>query len=179
MKIKNIICYGMYKYIAFHLPKSSNSADGFFEKIRALLVRGYIEYSGNELNIQRNATIARRVKIGDYSGVGQKCVIQSNVSIGKHVMMGPEVLIYTQNHDFARTDIEMDKQGFRKEKPVIIDDDVWIGARAIILPGVRIGTGSIIGAGSVVTHNVPPYSVAAGNPAKVVKTRNVNGAENE
>jgi maltose O-acetyltransferase len=86
-------------------------------------------------------------------------------------MMGPEVLIYTQNHSFSRVDITMDQQGFSEEKKVIIDDDVWIGARVIILPGVKIGRGSVIGAGSVVSKSIPEYSVAVGNPCKVVKLR--------
>lgn len=87
-------------------------------------------------------------------------------------MMGPYVFIYTQNHNFSRTDISMDQQGWSEEKPVVIEDDVWIGARVTILPGVVIGSGSIIGASAVVTKSVPPYSVVAGNPAKVVKNRN-------
>lgn len=85
--------------------------------------------------------------------------------------MGPEVYIYTQNHHFDRTDISMDQQGFAEEKPVIIEDDVWIGSRVTILPGVRIGTGSIIGASAVVSKDIPPYSTAVGNPAQVVKSR--------
>ena len=77
-------------------------------------------------------------------------------------MMGPEVYIYTQNHDFKRTDITMDKQGWSAEKPVVIEDDVWIGSRVTILPGVTIGEGSIIGASSVVTKSCPPYSIVVG-----------------
>ncbi len=65
----------------------------------------------------------------------------------------------------------MDQQGFAEEKPVVIEDDVWIGSRVTILPGVTIGRGSVVGAAAVVTKDVPPYSVVAGNPAKVVKTR--------
>lgn len=91
--------------------------------------------------------------------------------IGKHVMMGPEVYIYTQNHDFSRMDIPMDQQGWSKERPVVIEDDVWIGSRVTILPGVVVGRGCVIGASAVVTKSCPPYSVVAGNPAKVVKLR--------
>lgn len=65
----------------------------------------------------------------------------------------------------------MDQQGWADEKPVVIEDDVWIGSRVIILPGVTIGKGSVIGASAVVSKSVPPYSVVAGNPAKIVKTR--------
>lgn len=86
-------------------------------------------------------------------------------------MMGPEVYIYTQNHNFKRIDITMDKQGWSEEKSVVIEDDVWIGSRVTILPGVRIGKGSIIGASAVVTKSCPPYSVVAGNPATIVKSR--------
>lgn len=86
-------------------------------------------------------------------------------------MMGPNVIIYTQNHRTDRTDIPMREQGMCEIKPVTIEDDVWLGARVCILPGVTIGKGSIIGACAVVSKSIPPYSLAVGNPAKVVKTR--------
>ena len=169
--MKRVICQGLYVVVGCHLPKTRNDANCFFERIRAFLVRNYIEDCGKHVNIQPKATIARRVKIGDWSGVGYRCLIQGNVFIGNHVMMGPEVYIYTQNHCFDRTDITMDQQGFSEEKPVVIEDDVWIGSRVTILPGVTIGKGSVVGASAVVSKDVPPYSVVAGNPAKVVKTR--------
>jgi maltose O-acetyltransferase len=65
----------------------------------------------------------------------------------------------------------MNKQGIDVERPIVIDDDVWIGARVIILPGVHIGTGAVIGAGAVVTKDVPAYAVVGGNPARVIKMR--------
>lgn len=86
-------------------------------------------------------------------------------------MMGTEVLIYTQNHNLSRLDITMDKQGFSEGKQVIIEDNVWSGARVILLPGVKIGRGSLIGPGLVVSKSIPGYSVAVGNPWKVVKKR--------
>lgn len=70
----------------------------------------------------------------------------------------------------------MRKQGMTEIRPVHIEDDVWIGARVCILPGVTIGKGSVIGACAVVSKSIPPYSVAVGNPAKVVKTRWNNGS---
>ena len=90
--------------------------------------------------------------------------------IGKNVMMGPECLIYTRNHRFDKTKLKYD--GYTETRPVIIKDDVWIGARVIILPGVSIGRGSTVGAGAVVSKSVPEYSVVVGNPAKVVKKLN-------
>ena len=86
-------------------------------------------------------------------------------------MMAPEVLILGGNHRFDRLDIPMMFQGNVEYAPVEIGNDVWIGSRVIILPGLKIGEGSIIGAGSVVTKDVMPYSIVAGNPAKLIKMR--------
>jgi maltose O-acetyltransferase len=81
------------------------------------------------------------------------------------------VIILTINHKYDRLDISMLEQGHQPPEPVIIADDVWIGTRAIILPGISIGRGAIIGAAAVVTKNVPEYAIVCGNPAKVVKYR--------
>ena len=86
-------------------------------------------------------------------------------------MMGTDCVIITRSHRHDRTDIPMMDQGFEEERPVFVGNDVWLGDRGIILPGVHIGDGCIIGAGSVVTRDIPPYSVAAGIPAKVIKDR--------
>lgn len=86
-------------------------------------------------------------------------------------MIGPYCFIYTSNHCTKRTDIPMFRQGDSVPRPVIISDDVWIGARVTILPGVHIGKGAIIGAGAVVTKDVPEYAVVGGNPAKIIKYR--------
>ena len=86
-------------------------------------------------------------------------------------MMGPEVAIYTVNHCTERIDIPMNVQGITPERPVVIGNDVWIGTRVIILGGVKVGTGSIIAAGSVVTKSIPAYTIVAGVPAKVVRVR--------
>ena len=86
-------------------------------------------------------------------------------------MMILEVLIDTKNNNFADISVPMVKQGYQETKQVIIEDDVWIGARSVILPGVKIGTGSIIAVGSVVTKDVEPFSIVAGVPAKLVNKR--------
>lgn len=85
--------------------------------------------------------------------------------------MGPECVIYTQNHKHSNIDIPMIDQGFEEIRPVHIMDDVWIGSRVIILPGVTIGKGCIIAAGSVVTKSIPDYSIVGGVPGKVIKSR--------
>ncbi|UUM13458.1 acyltransferase [Clostridiaceae bacterium HFYG-1003] len=91
--------------------------------------------------------------------------------------MGPECQIWTVNHKTDRVDIPIKYQGNSKEQPVIIEDGVWIGSRVTILPGVRVGKHSVVGAGAVVTKDISPYSVAVGNPAKVVKNRLENFCE--
>ena len=90
---------------------------------------------------------------------------------GDNVMMGPECLLFTRNHRIGSTEIPINKQGYDGLQPIIIGNDVWIGARVIILPGVQISDGAVIGAGSVVTYNVDSYDVVAGNPAKLIRKR--------
>ena len=140
-------------------------------KLRNYFVRKYIKSAGKNMNIGRYCKIHKNTTIGDHSGVGFGCEIPNGVTLGSHVMMGPDVLIFTQNHQTADTEIPMREQGMAPLKPVVIGDDVWIGARVCILPGVTIGQGAVIEACAVVSKDVPAYSVAVGNPARVVKKR--------
>ena len=130
-----------------------------------------LENCGKGVNIESGATFSSKVTLGDYSGIGINAKIYGTCHIGRYVMMGTDVTIITRNHRFDRTDIPMMEQGFEEERPVYIGNDVWIGDRALILPGVHIGDGSIIAAGAVVTKDVPPYSIAAGVPARKIRDR--------
>ena len=172
MNIKNIIAYTLYYSFGFYLPKTNARISLGSKTIRSVLAKGFVAHIGKGVNIQRKAIIVKKLSLDDYSGIGESSFIQGDVTIGKHVMMGPQVFIYTQNHQFASTDITMDRQGFGEEKGVVIKDDVWIGGRVTILPGVTVGTGAVIGAGAVVSHDVPDYALVVGNPARVVKYRN-------
>ena len=96
--------------------------------------------------------------------------VHGPLRIGENVMMGPDVTILSQTHNIERTDIPMGKQGMR-EAEVIIGNDVWIGMRSIIMPGVKIGDGAVIGAGAVVTKDVPDYAIVGGVPARIIKYR--------
>lgn len=136
-------------------------------------MRKYAKFVGGGVNIGRKCFIHKNTEIGDNSGVGYACEINNGVRIGKNVMMGPYVLIYTQNHCTRNADIPMREQGMLNIQPVTIEDDVWIGGRVCILPGVTIGHGSVIGACAVVSKDVPPYSVVVGNPGRVVKNRKI------
>ncbi len=93
------------------------------------------------------------------------------ISIGKNVMMGNDVMIIGTNHEFLRIDIPMIEQELQPNRESKIGDDVWIGLRVFILPGVSIGSGVIVGAGAVVTKDIPDWAVAVGNPARVVRYR--------
>jgi len=108
--------------------------------------------------------------IGDdfYMNVG--CHLLGEISIGSHVMIGSQVVIWGRDHGIMNNNTPM-KQQPHKSSPIIIEDDVWIGAHVTILKGVKLGKGSVIGAGSVVTKDVPEYAIFAGNPAKLIKYR--------
>lgn len=110
--------------------------------------------------------------IGNNVGIAQNCFIQvrGKVTIGNDVMFGPGVSIFSEDHGFIDLNIPMiDQQEIRKD--VSIENDVWIGTNAIVLGGVTIGTGSIIAAGSVVKSSIPPYSIVAGVPGKIIRSR--------
>ena len=109
--------------------------------------------------------------IGDRSQLGVNCKVESDLVMGSDVVMGPDVVIMSSAHAFERTDIPINQQGNLPRKPVVIGNDVWIGTRVIILPGVNIGDQAVIGAGAVVTKNVPPRAIVVGNPARIVRYR--------
>ena len=129
--------------------------------------------AGRSVNVEQGAYFGSgwEVEIGDHSGLGVNCVVPFNLKVGRDVMMGPDVLILGENHRFDDLDRPMRLQGYTIAPPVRIEDDVWIGARVTILPGLTIGKGAIIGAGAVVTKDVPPYAICAGNPARVIRFR--------
>jgi acetyltransferase-like isoleucine patch superfamily enzyme len=97
----------------------------------------------------------------------------SKIVFGDNVMMGPGVKIFSSNYTTTDTEVPMIFQPFI-EKDIIIGNDVWLGSNSIVVAGVKIGDGTIIGAGSVVTKDIPEYTIAAGIPAKPVKSRKGN-----
>lgn len=116
----------------------------------------------------------QNIEIGENVFIGDKSTIASTVSvkIGNNVMFGPEVMIIGGDHNFSQIGlpmIQVKKGG--KNSPIIIEEDCWIGARAIVLKGVKIREGAVIGAQSLVNRNILPYSINAGNPCKYIKPR--------
>ena len=171
-KARQVLGLIIYNTMAKHLPVSYAKCAGRFAKaMRALCARLILEQCGKNVNIEKGADFALDVKIGNNSGIGKNSIIGARTEIGNDVMMGEACHIYTRNHKTDRLDIPMCRQGFEEYKPVIIGNDVWIGARVTILPGVKIGNGVIVGAGAVVTGKIPDYAVVGGVPARVIKYR--------
>jgi maltose O-acetyltransferase len=173
--MKKIIRIGVilfYELIAKNLPFSYSKFNLGQLYLRRWVLKNLSPKVGVNVNLERKAWITNwnNVEIGNNSGIGMNSRIGS-VCIGNNVLMGPDCCILSNNHEFKRVDIPMTQQGYMGDKKVIIEDDVWIGQRVIILPGVIIGKGSILGAGSVITKNVAPYSIMGGNPAKLIRKR--------
>lgn len=134
---------------------------------------------GNNVTIKSNtiiectgvlANLGVGLQIGNQVGISQNCFIQvrGSVKICDNVIMGPNVQIFSENHTFSEFDKPINQQG-QTRSGIIIENGVWVGANSILLDGITVGQNSVIGAGSVVTKNVKPYTVVAGNPAKIIK----------
>jgi acetyltransferase-like isoleucine patch superfamily enzyme len=115
------------------------------------------------------------IEIGAHSTVNEFCSLHGagGIRIGDGVRIGCHTVIHSVEHHFRRLDVPIWKQG-TYAKPIVINDDVWVGANCTIIGGVTIGAHSIIGAHSLVTKDVPPYSVAYGVPAKIRRSRKDN-----
>lgn len=157
---------------------------------KTLFIGDYVEINavsalgvkiGDNVSIHRNTIIdctggirslGEGLEIGNNVGFSPNCFIQvrGNVKIGNNVIFGPYVKIFSETHNFSNQDKYINEQG-ETRKGVIIEDGVWVGAAAIILDGVTVGSNSIVAAGSVVTKNVPPFTIVAGMPAEVIKNR--------
>lgn len=119
----------------------------------------------------------KTIELGDYVAIGPGASFiasESSITIGNKVMFGPGVTIRGGNHNtsvIGKYMYDVREKRPEDDVPVVIEDDVWVGTNVTILKGVRVGRGSIIAAGAVVNKNVPPYSIVAGVPAKVIKMR--------
>jgi acetyltransferase-like isoleucine patch superfamily enzyme len=111
------------------------------------------------------------VIIGDRTRIGMSNVLIGPVNIGNDVMFAQNIVLSGLNHGYEDITIVPHKQKVTKA-PIIIEDEVWLGANVVVVAGVSIGKHSVIAAGSIVTKNIPSYSVAVGNPARVIKKFN-------
>ena len=138
---------------------------------------------GNRCTVGRYSTIrptnvlldeaGEGLKVGNNSNIGAYSYIGCSgyIEIGNNVMMGPRVNLMSENHNFSELNSSIKSQGIARSF-ILIEDNVWIGVNSTILPGVTIGSGSIIAAGAVVTKDVPKNTIVGGIPAKIIRSRN-------
>jgi maltose O-acetyltransferase len=158
----------------------------FFQPLKMFFVRAKLASKGhvvmkncvlknvilteNALIEPNNRLIGQKtIKIGKNFHINVGCHILGDVTIGDNVLIGPKTVIWGRDHGIKKNMI-MNQQG-HTDAPIVIGNDVWIGANVTILKGITIADGAIVGAGSVVTKDVPEYAIVVGNPARVVKYR--------
>lgn len=140
-------------------------------KARQFFARRICAEAGSHIVIDRNSTFSSKVHMGDYARIGRDCELHGEVHLGDHVLMAPEVVLYTVNHEHGSLDVSIDLQGDTEMRPIYVGNDVWLGRRVMVMPGVHIGDGCIVAAGAVVVKDVPAFSIVGGVPAKVIGSR--------
>ncbi|MFY0518406.1 acyltransferase [Lysinibacillus sp. UGB7] len=168
---KKIFIFSMYSYLENLFFLMLNLLPYF---IRKCLYKILFEEFGEHNHIDHGTYFryTKKISIGNGVWINRGCSFFSSyqvkdayIKIGNNVAIGPNVTFFSASHDYSQIDLP------DTAASIIVGDDVWIGGRSIILPGVSIGDGAIIGAGSIVSKSVPPYTIAVGNPAKVIKRR--------
>lgn len=160
------------KYISY----ITRSLPGFLWPVRWWIIKKSLKKTGVNFKFGYNSEFAdhRLIEIGDNVFFGLNTIINTTVPvrIGNDVMFGRSVTIMGGDHNMSEVGKPMRyvKSGGKNE-PITIENDVWIGANVLILKGVTIGEGAVVGAGSIVTKSLPPYSVCVGTPCKPVKLR--------
>jgi len=156
----------------FKHKKGKNSRICRFTRMDVMPFNNFV--LGNDSTIEDFTTINNGVGdvlIGDRVRIGMSNVLIGPVTIGNDVMLAQNIVLSGLNHGYEDIKIVPHKQPVTKKK-ITLEDEVWIGANSVVVAGVTIGKHSVIAAGSVVTKNIPPYSVAVGNPARVIKQYN-------
>ncbi len=174
-RISKLLAIIIYYAFAQYLPNREFPLIGeLCRRFRQMLCKMIFVSTGDWINIQRRVYFGRNiVKIGHESGLGEGFHVQnSELEIGDYVMTGPDVMVLGGGHVFKSKSQRIGSQGNLPKTKLVIEDDVWIGARVTILGNCRIiGKGAVVGACSVVTKDIPEYAIVAGNPAKVIGYR--------
>lgn len=157
-------------YLSFLLVLPNTS---FFSKLR----RRYYKFKGSDIDsrasIAANVRILGYINLGKGSSIAHNCTLsgfKAGIHIGNYVMIAPNCVLVAFSHGFSDLTIPMAKQK-NVEEPIVIGNDVWIGANCTITKGVKIGDGAIVAANSCVNKDVPAYAIVGGVPAKILKYR--------
>jgi len=129
--------------------------------------------------VHRSADVRADLVMGEYAFVNQHCVVMRRVRIGRYTMLAPHAAIVGADHRFREAGVPIIFAGRPEQPETVIGEDCWIGYGAVVMQGVRIGRGSIIGANSVVTADVPPYEIWGGVPARRITARFADSADRE
>jgi maltose O-acetyltransferase len=169
--VRRTISLILYYGVASRLPERMFPGGNAFRWLRQVTTRGFLAASEGWVNIGPRVYLAngRDIRIGGNSGIGSGSCIYG-ATIGRDVMIAPDALFLKQNHGLE-LDRPMGQQPLSAPTPPVVEDGAWIGQRVIVLPGRCIGKGAVVGAGSVVTKDVDPYMIVAGNPARVIGDR--------
>lgn len=169
----NALCLLLYYGIAQYFPTQPMPGWKFGYAFRRFLVKRLFRSCGEGVIVKQHAYfgVGSTLRVGNRAQIGMNSRVDREVTIDDDVVMGPDVVIMTASHAFEDPSIPVNQQGAAERRPVSIGRDTWIGTRVIILPGVEVGEGCVIGAGSVVTRSIPAFSIAVGNPARVIRKR--------
>ncbi len=166
-----MIIFSMYSYFSRLFYFTLDLMPGIF---RVVLFKLFLKHAGKKVFIDYGVYIRYpwKVKIGDNVKINRGCSFYPSffhskgfINIENNVAIGPETTFFAAGHDYSSMDLP------DNGAPILIKSNVWIGGRSIILGGVEIGEGAIVAAGSVVVKDIPPYTIVAGVPAKVIKKR--------
>lgn len=169
-KYKKFFLYGLYKFIAVKLPDTYGVIGRFSLWFRMIVCRPLLKGAEGKFTIWSGAKFGdgSRLIMMDHANLGKNACITGKgvVTLGRHTMMGYECYIITSNHRYLPEGYD----GYI-DRNVIIGDYAWLGHRVTILPGIKVGKHAIVGAGSVLTRDVPDYAIVGGNPAVLLKYR--------
>ena len=160
-----------YYGVARFLPQQARPGGEFGRRIREVCCQALFAEAGDRLIVDPMVDFGRgrHVRLGNNSGLGKGSVILGPFVVGDDVMIGPELMVLTTTHHYDDGQGRVWDRGVEGFAPVVVGDGTWIGARVTLLPGVKLGRWCVIGAGAVVTRDIPDYGVAVGVPARVVR----------